>query len=250
MTKFPQGVCLWLAVGAMSVGCTSMKKTDTARTGKEQLLISNAVDQTLSKIDFQPFAGRRVFVEEKYLEAVDKGYIASSIRHRVARAGGVIASKPEEAEIVLEVRSGGVGTDNSDAFLGVPEIVLPGMLTLPEVRFVSRSAQTAVAKIGMAAYDARTKQLLGEGGVPLSQSTDHNWYVLGVGPYQNGTLKYEVDKANVVTRTATYQELPSQVAFREPPDSQEPRRVRLTDGQREPLPVEGAPVEGTPVPPQ
>ena len=92
-------VCLLLVLVALGSGCANMKKTDTARTGKEQLLISNAVDQSLSKVNFEPFAGRAVYVEEKYLDCVDKGYVASSIRHRVSRAGGTLVSKVEDADV-------------------------------------------------------------------------------------------------------------------------------------------------------
>ena len=58
------------AMMLISVGCSSRKRSDTARTGREQLLISNAVDQSLSKCDFSAFQGAKVFVEDKYLESI------------------------------------------------------------------------------------------------------------------------------------------------------------------------------------
>ena len=48
-----------------------------------------------------------------------------------------LVEKVDNAEIVLEPRAGTVGTTNSDSYLGIPEITLPGMLTLPEVRFAN-----------------------------------------------------------------------------------------------------------------
>jgi hypothetical protein len=146
----------------MTLGCSSMKRTDTARTAREQLLISGAVDQSLAKCDFAPFQGARVFVEDKYLECIDKGYIIGSVRHRLMLNGASIAAKPEEADIVMEMRSGGVGTDNADSYVGSPEIVLPGMLTLPEVRLWQKSRQSALAKIGLVAYDTKTHEMLGK----------------------------------------------------------------------------------------
>ena len=65
---------------AALAGCSSTKQSNTARTAREQLLISNAVDQALSKIDFTALDGQKVFLEEKYLECTDKGYVVSSIR--------------------------------------------------------------------------------------------------------------------------------------------------------------------------
>lgn len=81
------GVRLWQA------GCASMKKSDTARTGVEQLLISTAVDRTLDKVSFAPMRGAKVFVEEKYLDCTDKNYIIVSLHQRLMRAGCTIVDK-------------------------------------------------------------------------------------------------------------------------------------------------------------
>ena len=112
-------------------GCASTSTSNTARTAKEQMLLSNSVDQSLDKVDFTPLYGQRVFVDDKYLECVDKPYIVGSVRHRVLRAGGVLASAADTADVHMEIRSGGVGTDTSQSYLGTPEIALPGMLTIP-----------------------------------------------------------------------------------------------------------------------
>ena len=59
---------------------------------------------------------KKVLVEEKYLDCVDKAYVLGSVRDRVVRGGAELVTKPEEADIILEVRSGGVGTDMSNTF--------------------------------------------------------------------------------------------------------------------------------------
>lgn len=177
-----------------ATGCTTMKSSNTARTATEQLLISNSVDQSLAKVNFQPFAGRAVFLEEKYLDSVDKNYIIASVREQILRAGGTIAPKADDAQVVMEVRSGAIGTDQEDMFLGIPEIQLPVPVpvSLPEVRIISRRSQKGTAKIGIVAYDAKTKAALGTGGMTLAQSDTNNWYFFGVGPYQDGSIRTEV----------------------------------------------------------
>jgi hypothetical protein len=200
---------------SLSPGCSSMKRSDTARTAREQLLISGAVDQSLSKCDFAAFHGTRVFVDDKYLDCTDKGYVVGSIRHRLMLNGAMIATKAEEADVVVEMRSGGVGTDNADSYVGIPEIVLPGMLTLPEVRFWQRSKQTAMAKLGMVAYEAKTHEMLGAGGVTASMSDDTNLFFMGLGPYQYGTARNEIDRTTPRRVGQPNQELPSMVAFRD-----------------------------------
>lgn len=197
-------------------GCTSTSTTNTARAAKEQLLISNAVDRTLNKVSFAPLSGQRVYVEEKYLECVDKPYVAGSIRHRVARSGARIVDKPEEADVVMEIRSGGVGTDTAESFLGVPEIALPGMLTLPEIRFATKTAQQGFAKIGIVAYDAASKEVLGDGGMSIAHADDVNWSVLGLGPWMSGTIQTEIQQAKTRQTGQAWQPLPSRVAFSTP----------------------------------
>ena len=103
----------------ITTGCTATSTSNTARTAKEQMLLSNSVDQSLDKVDFTPLYGQNVFIEEKYLECVDKPYIIGSIRHRIMKAGGNIAAAADAADVVMEVRSGGVGTDTSDSYIGI-----------------------------------------------------------------------------------------------------------------------------------
>lgn len=212
-----------------------MSSSDTARTGMEQLLISNAVDQSLNKIDFRPLAGQIVHVEEKYLECTDKNYILASLRHRLMYAGAEIAAKPEDATVILEARAGSVGTDRAKTFIGMPEIAIPGPMPIafPEIRIVERGRHTGTAKIGIVAYDAKTKEPLGPGGLSLAKSDDNNWYVLGMGPFQNGSVRSEVTTS--LSRGSQKNTLPVEVALRPPSNGQfNESRVKLTGGNEQP----------------
>jgi len=225
--------CLCASLLLVLIGCTSTKTSNTARTGTEQLLISNAVDQALGKVDFSQLAGKRVLVEEKYLDSIDKGYIISSIRHNVVHAGGHLAAKPEDADIILELRSGGVGTDISDAFLGVPGISLPGMVSLPDLKLITRSRQSAFAKLGIVAIDAKSQQELPVGGVSLAMSDDNNWYVMGVGPYRQGTVEQEVEVSVGPGTGAMDGMIPPVVAFKSPRGpSKTPNGIPVANGRQ------------------
>lgn len=235
MLRFCGALLLAGIVG--SIGCTSTNSSNTARTATEQMLISNAVDQSLSKVDFQAFGGRKVFVEEKYLDCADKNYVASSVRHRVLMQGGQIAAKPEEADVIVEVRSGAVGTNSSNSFLGIPQIQIPGMFSTPEIKLVNRVNQTGMAKIGLVAYDAKSHQVLGDGGMSLAKSADNNWYVLGIGPWQNGSVKKEIERGQPRYASQPWIEVPPQVAFAAPslqsPPASDDEKVRLTSGKKD-----------------
>ncbi|MBX7106925.1 MAG: hypothetical protein K1X57_22840 [Gemmataceae bacterium] len=204
-----------LSLGVL--GCSTTQTSNTARTATEQLLLSNAVDQSLDKIDFRPLAGQNVFLEEKYMDSVDKQYVLASIRHRILRTGGRLVDKADAADIVLEPRSGGVGTSSSSSFVGIPSIVLPGMLTLPEVKFYTRSRQAGFAKIGIAAYDPKTHENRGNGGMTVAVSDDNNSYLVGIGPFQSGTLREEIARTTTGPAATRRDQLPANIVFNTAP---------------------------------
>ena len=233
MSTSRASISLIIGLILLCTGCTSSSTSNTARTAKEQMLLSNAVDQSLDKVDFTPLYGQKVFVEEKYLECVDKGYLLGSVRHRILRAGGSLAGTADDSDVVMELRSGGIGTDTSDSFIGLPEITLPGMLTLPEVRLTERKNQNGYSKLGMVVYDAKSKQVLGDGGMSMAQADDSNWYVLGLGPWQNGSLKGDLSNARRIPHGMKTNRLPNQVAF-DSPANRQPGAVRFASGAAEP----------------
>ena len=175
-------------------GCTTTRTSDTARTGMEQLLISNAIDQTLGKTALPPVDSRKVYIEEKYLDgAVDKGYVIAKMRQKLLNHGAMLVDKKEDSEITVELSSGGLGTDNVSSFVGVPGLTVPGLpVELPEIRLYEKTSQFGTAKIGVIAYATGNGQLIYDGGTPLARADDSRWSVFGVGPFQNGTVRTEV----------------------------------------------------------
>lgn len=212
-----------LVVLAAVTGCASSNTSNTARTGKEQLLISNAVDQALDSVDFSPFYGQKVFFDEKYLDGTDKPYVVGSVRHRLLLNGATLTAGADDAEVILEARSGGIGTDMSETFYGVPEVVVPGMLTIPELKAATRTSQKGTAKLAFVAYDAQTKSILGSGGTSLAISDYNDWAVLGIGPFKTGTVKQEIKSSTAGNRYRPDQGAGQFVSFEAPSQSSEIR---------------------------
>ena len=184
---------LMLVITTLFFGCTTSRTSDTARTGLEQLLISNAVDQTLDKTGLPPVEGRKVFIEEKYLDSVDKGYIVGKLRQKLLVMGALLVDKKEDSEITVELCSGGVGTDNVSSYIGSPGLTVPGLpVELPEVRFYEKNSQFGTAKIGVVAYATDNGRLIYNGGTPLARANDSKWSLLGIGPFEDGTVRSEV----------------------------------------------------------
>ena len=166
----------------------------------EQLLISNAVDQTLNKVALPPVTGRKVFVEEKYLEAVDKGYIIGSLRQRLMANGAQVVDAKEGSDLTLEIFSGAVGTDDVETYAGIPGLTVPGLpVEIPEVRVYEKSSQYGTAKLGLVAYATTTGEMLYNSGKSLARADDSRWSVMGIGPFQEGTVREEVNRNTSAT---------------------------------------------------
>src|SRR5438552_11190575 len=126
-------------------GCGTTRMSDTQRTATEQLLISNAVDQVVSQLDFRCLAGKAVYFDPQYLDgAVDRGYVISSLRQQLLASGCVLQEDRAKARYVIEVRSGGIGTDRHSLLIGVPQMTVPSLVPgqpsqIPEIPFAKKN---------------------------------------------------------------------------------------------------------------
>jgi len=161
------------------------------------MLISNAIDQAISGNQFAALNERNVFVEEKYLECTDKPYVLGTIRHRVLDAGGKLVEARDAADVVMEVRSGGIGTDNTDRYVGVPGLAIPGVpLEIPEVRLWEKNSQFGTAKIAVTCFDTTNGQQIASTGNRLARSDNSRWSVLGFSTGDTGSVTRELAQVN------------------------------------------------------
>jgi hypothetical protein len=187
-------IALVVSLALAAAGCGTMKTSGTPRTGTEQLLLTNAWDSALQKVDFRPLAGVPVFLDTSNVTAVDQGWVVSSIRHAMLAQGVLLRQKPEQAQWVVEARVGAYGTDESNWLLGIPQTTIPSLTgtisgTIPEVPIIKKSDQTGLAKMAMFAYDRTSGQMVWSSGTLLSIATSKDVHVLGVGPIQSGSIR-------------------------------------------------------------
>lgn len=195
MKKYSQ-LTLVLLLSWTVVGCSATRSSNTARTATEQVLLSAAIDRSLSNVSFDQLRSQKVFIDDKYLDSVDKGYLMGSLRHRALAAGAILAPSAAESDIVIEARSGGIGTDTEESFIGIPSVGVPGMaISIPDIKLVQRNTQLGTAKIGLVAYDPKTGAAVGLGGQSTALTKNDDMYVFGVGPIRSGEVRQEREAA-------------------------------------------------------
>ena len=179
----------------MFCGCGTVKQTGTARTGTEQLLLTNAWDRALQKVDFRPLTGVPVYLDTANVNAVDQGWVVSSLRQAMLTQGVLLKPKQEQAQFVVEARVGAYGTDSYNWMFGIPQTTIPQTITgmpagtIPEMSFAKSSDQHAVAKLALFAYDRTSGQLVWTSGTQLEESNAKDRYIGGVGPIQSGSIR-------------------------------------------------------------
>jgi hypothetical protein len=184
---------------ATCCGCGTVKMSGTARTGTEQLLLTNAWDSALQKVDFRPLMGVPVYLDTTNVNAVDQGWVISSLKQAMLAQGVLLRGKPEQAQWIVEARVGAYGTDAYNWMLGIQQTTIPPTFTgiptgtVPEMAFIKKSDQRGVAKLALFAYDRGSGQLVWSSGTMLAESNAKDVYVGGVGPIQSGTIRGGTD---------------------------------------------------------
>lgn len=182
-------------------GCGKM----LSNSATEQLLTSDAVDQTISKIDFNTLGNKKVYFDTSYIKNikgvgfVNGDYIISSLRQQIVAANCLIQEKKEDADYVIEARVGTLATNGHEVNYGIPASNMlssaatlvssaPVIPTIPEISLAKKNNQIAAAKISVFAYNQKTRERVWQSGVLQSKSTARDTWILGAGPFQRGTI--------------------------------------------------------------
>ncbi|MEY4567728.1 MAG: hypothetical protein RLY14_2698 [Planctomycetota bacterium] len=197
------GIILAIPTVVLQCACSSTK----AVVGTEQLLMSDAIDRTVSEFDFRPLAGNRIFLDPAYIvpnrnpaQLVNTDYVISSLRQQMISAGCQLVANRDEADIIAEARLGALGTDGQMIIYGIPEnnflnraaSVIPNtpqVPSIPEVALAKKDLKSASAKLAVFAFDRHTLEPVWQSGLVQSESTAIDSWVLGVGPFRRGTIQ-------------------------------------------------------------
>ena len=186
-----------LALG-VCIGCGTTKWTDTRRSATEQLLITDAMDRAVSRLDCRALAGKTIFIDDTPVKSLDDApYLVSCMRQHLLAGGCIVMENKEEADYITEIRAGTVGTDRHELLYGVPSVNIPTMVPvsgfgipsqIPEIPFVKKTDQRAVAKIAIFAYNRKTGRPIWQSGTVSMESDAKAVWIFGAGPFQRGTI--------------------------------------------------------------
>ncbi len=203
---YSQFSLLVLLIVLFGAGCGTIK----GRTATEQLLVSDAVDQSIDQIDFSRLSGSSVYLDLRYLKPVrgvgfvNSEYIISSLRERMILANCRLTENRDDAECVVEVRVGALGSDHHEVNYGVPGsqtinqtaalVTSAPLPSVPEISLAKTDSSRAAAKISLFAYERETFEPIWQSGTSQGVSLAQSTWVLGAGPFQKGEI-YEKNGA-------------------------------------------------------
>jgi hypothetical protein len=214
--RFSFLLLLLLAAGLGNVGCATIRVTDPPRTATEQYLISQAASQAVSQIATSALRDRLVFIDtanflppdhaldltegRTQLIILDRQYLVGELRAHLLLNGVRLSERRPEAEIVLEVRSPGIGIDRSDYLFGIPPVLIPvtdfgaadigggGTIVSPEIAFLKNIRQHGYAGVAYIAYWRDTGEVVASSGPFTGRTSRVDWWYFGVGPRTSGDI--------------------------------------------------------------
>jgi uncharacterized protein DUF6655 len=196
-TRFVLGAAVMVCWAS---GCANLRVTDPSRTATEQFLLSQAAIEAVRPLSFEALHGRKVYVDDKYFAASEKEFVLGELRAKLLLSGVQLFAKPEQAEIIFELRSGGVGIDRYESLLGIPSIgaaaaaasaaagVPVASIVTPEIAITKEIKQIAFASVAYVAFWVDTGEVIASSGPSVGQAFREDWWLLGFGPRTIGTV--------------------------------------------------------------
>lgn len=174
-------------------GCSStVRVSDPARTATEQFLLSTAATRAVDKISVDGLRGRKVFVDTQYFAGSEQPFVVGELRAKMFMTGVQIVPTREESDIVVEVRSGGVGIDRTGLLVGIPSVLIQAgnndrdgettvPLATPELALLKNIDQKGIASVAYIAYWRDSGEVITSSGPHVGWSQREDWSFLGLG---------------------------------------------------------------------
>jgi hypothetical protein len=189
---------IFLLISLLAVqGCAASRVSDPARSATELFLLNGATSEAVAQLSADALRDRLVWVDVQYLTnaretPVELSFLIADLRAKLLQSGVRLVEKREEAEIILEVRSGGVSVDRLEFILGIPAASIPFVgdvpVTTPEFALLKSSRQNGFASIAFVAYVAKTGELIATSGPFVGRTKREDFWIFGTGPRTVGDI--------------------------------------------------------------
>jgi hypothetical protein len=188
-------LCLLLLI--VGQGCATIRVTDPPRTATELFLLSGAATQAISQLSADALRDRQVWVDTQYLSdaretSAELSFLIGELRAKLLQSGVRLVEKREQAEVILEVRSGGVSNDRLEFLIGIPASYFSGVLgsagtgaggvplATPELAILKSTRQSGFAGVAFVAYIAKTGELIAASGPFIGRTQREDFWVFGI----------------------------------------------------------------------
>jgi Family of unknown function (DUF6655) len=203
----PRSIALLLLTLSLTGGCATIRVTDPQRTATEQFLMSQAVSRSLEQLNYDALRDRKIWIETGYLSGAEQvtvngevrqrlfttaeqAFATGELRERLLQAGARIVQEKKQADVIVEVRSGGIGVDRLENLIGIPSLVIPSGfgVTTPELVFYKNTRQRGFASVSFVAYRADSGEYITSSGPYIGRTIRDDFWLFGAGPRTVGNI--------------------------------------------------------------
>jgi hypothetical protein len=201
-------VVIGLAFLPFTGGCSTIRVTDPYSTADEQFLQSDATRMAVARITAAPLRDRKVYVDGSYLSTLRENsvglsytetspvnlFLLAELRAKLLMSGARLVKKADDAEIVVEVRTGGIGVDHEEFLLGIPNITVATStvaavpIQTPEIALLKSTKQFGFASAAFVAYWRDTGEVVASSGPYVGRTARKDYWILGFGPRTVGDI--------------------------------------------------------------
>jgi len=194
-------VVVLLLVALSCASCATIRVTDPARSATEQFLISIAATRAIDQLSATALRDRKVFIDSTYLFAGvasnDQSFLLGELRSKLLANGVRVVNNREDAQVIMEVRSGALSVDRIEYLLGIPATYLTSQTTgtpnnlplaTPELSIVKDTKQEGYASVAFVAYWNDTGELIASSGPFVGRTLREDFWFLGLGPRTVGNI--------------------------------------------------------------
>jgi hypothetical protein len=163
-------------------GCATERQTSPPRSANEQLLISTAADRAAEQVSLRIPKGAKLYVDESNFDGTDSKYAIGALREQLLRQGGRLVAERNEADYVVEIRSGALSIDEEQVLVGIPKMDIPiplsGTFAFPEIALFKKEERKGVAKFAATSYGAKDGAFVDASTPRYGFSHETEWVVL------------------------------------------------------------------------